>query len=156
MPGRIWTPYPGIAKSAGKLTKWNMSMERPAGAVDVSRASTKPWRAWWWWKSGGAILRRGRGGDFTRIEAELRPGGFGGDPTAMPGGPHWHLDPRPWSLSARRALLVTDPLPSPTDYQILLLHHVCQDGCHEIVNETLKDFVEMTRDDTGCPGCQAL
>ena len=33
--------------------------------------------------------------------------------------------------------------PSPTAYQILL-HHVCQDECEDIVNETLDKIKEMT------------
>ena len=45
-----------------------------------------------------------------------------------------HLDP-----------LVTGGLPAPKEYQ-KLLHHVCRDECEEIVNETVKNIYEMSKD----------
>ena len=41
--------------------------------------------------------------------------------------------------------LVAGGLPAPKEYQ-KLLHHVCKDECEEIVNETVKNIHEMSKD----------
>ena len=92
---------------------------------------------------------------------ELRPEGFGGDPAGLSGGLHRHLEQfrhlsKPSSVKPMRSrsttkglgyldLLVTEGFPASTEHQ-KLLHHVCQDECKEIVNETLKNIYKMTSD----------